>query len=285
GLILMMYGTNIAPPQPPLIVALILIAPLPMGFGLTLVLEGQRAKDYFGKINYWPALLIANIASYIFLALVIPFSAPNPFPVDPYRFPGSFYGNVPFHADLGEKSHLFRWRMAEKLQKDASAEEIVRMFEDQHASTLQLLGLQKREPFPGDYNYKLEIDALTDGFSHSVGRDKLPDPSVGIKVIDLMLSNASMDEKARSRFENLRRVFEFWQDSEKAVKNKDQAMLDTSYEKWKDLYDGNSDVDIGRISPGSIFYSLLLHSKSDLVNPSDVESEEDEREKKPINQE
>jgi hypothetical protein len=55
-----------------------LILPLFLGFGLTLMIEAAAAKRLLKNMNIWKGVLLANVFSYLFLVLMLPFF-PNPY--------------------------------------------------------------------------------------------------------------------------------------------------------------------------------------------------------------
>jgi len=78
GAFLLADGSEIIPPFPHPKFLGALAASLVFGFGFTLITETFCGMFVLKRPNLWYALLVANIASYIFLAIAAPFLTPSP---------------------------------------------------------------------------------------------------------------------------------------------------------------------------------------------------------------
>lgn len=108
------------PPQPLIMVFILLFLPLLLGFGLTLIVEAAGAKYLFEDRTMWKALLAANLFSYLFLVSIAPFFFPNP------------YGEWGAYRKLDQMIAN---------AKEGQEEEILTIIQHLRASNLFLLGL------------------------------------------------------------------------------------------------------------------------------------------------
>jgi hypothetical protein len=120
------------PPQPPLWVYSALLVPLCLGFGLTLMIEGATAKRLckgLQTLQIWKGVLLANLCSYLFLVVMLPFF-PNPY-----------------------NSGLAYVRLRRMIEERQDKTTIIRILHHLRASNLFLLGLTQHDA-PSRLPYK-----------------------------------------------------------------------------------------------------------------------------------
>jgi len=108
------------PPAIPIRIYIALVLPLFLGFGLTILIEGMVANRYFKYEKIWKGVLLANIFSYIFLILIVPFQPRNPYS----------------HFDYAVEQHLERM-----VEDGRDKTEIILFFRHRRANNLYLLNL------------------------------------------------------------------------------------------------------------------------------------------------
>jgi len=256
------------PPDPPGVVLLLFLAPLPLGFGLTLLLEAYLAEHFFGIEKYWRGLLLANVASYIFLVLVIPFFGPNPY--------------APHYVSQVRDPKRGDWQIfmvgQGMIESGESADEVMKYFETVRASNLYLLGLTRQNPPPRNYDARNEIAALVHACD-SVSRN--PQAETGMTIIDRLLQYPSLQPEAADKLEWLKQYLAYWLQARKAIEEHSQEDLDKVYEEWfawrdKTIFQTGILQILGYAGffPSNPIESELSACDSSLHNPGAKEEEE-----------
>jgi len=249
-----LYGTlGVVQFNSPLIVYLVMLAPLILGFGLTLLYESLFAKSVLRVENPWKALLIANLCSYLILAVTIPFSP------------------IKIHSTA-------RYFIAQQLASNISTlseEDTIDYLKRVHGSNLYLLGISKRSSPPRGYFPEKEIHGIKSAFYMSNYSE--PDPDTALAVIDYVESYPDIDDETINLLERFKEQVELWRRLRDAIIAHDQSEVDKVYNEWETWLEDppiilrdDFKIDMS-LDPERAFYDLARKYESDLGNPAERE--------------
>lgn len=206
-----------------------LIFPLLAGFGLTLFVEGWSAGLFKTGRNRWRGLMLANVLSYIFLALMVLFVGPNPYD----------------YANTGMDSRdLLEYQLIESGSPGPFGRPWFQPFPtDPLLSTIRynrvpnhsLLSYLMYKP-PRNYDADYELKLLMDVYLSS---GKYVDPRYGKAIIDDTLTIPTLRSAARNQLEWWRDYFSFRIRAVEAVKANDQEALNNVYSEWISWHSAN----------------------------------------------
>lgn len=134
------------PPKPPIRIFVALLLPLCLGFGVTIMIEAAAAKLFYDPIKIWKGVLIANVCSYLFLVLMLPFFFPNP------------YGGL---------TRMKLKKVVTRLEEGREKEELIHLLHHFRASNLFLLGFTDN-----DAPYKMPYEPDTERWLMRVLREE-----------------------------------------------------------------------------------------------------------------
>jgi len=186
-----------------------LYIPLFIGFAMTIFLEALPAYRFIPQTNRWRGILLANIASYIFLAVMVPFYAPNP---NQYA---EFGNPFPFSRYVESKDKM---------------PQILDIIHKRRASNLELLGFGKQSAPPENYDAHFELELLKDAYLKPVPTAQ---PLVGMAVVDDALSVPTLTPNARKELEWFRKQITYWTAARDAILNNDQVAFNGFYAEWR----------------------------------------------------
>jgi len=228
---------------------LYMLFPLVLGFGLTLLYESIFAVSIIGHKDPWKALLKANIASYIVLSLLIPFS-PVKLSIDSgWSYRGYLRGSI---ADGG------------------TADEISGVIDRYYGSNLYLIGFTKKVNYPASFDAQFEIESLQRGAAWVNNADEST-PEVGLAIINKLLSIETLTEDARWDLEQGVIYYKYWSNLAKIAADGDS---DTFLEKYQEWYDWQ----MGSLQPISFAspYHLAVRMVRDYELDCELPEEEED---------
>ncbi|MCX6645143.1 MAG: hypothetical protein NTY09_02105 [bacterium] len=232
-----------------------MMLPLVLGFGLTLLYEGMVAGYFLPTDDFWKPLLIANCYSYLILAIALPFS--------------------PIKAQIDSQGTLVFEIQNQIVAYNRSPEQVVEIIRKSHGSNLYLLGLTSYSSPPPGYDGKQEERGLNYSYGHFSQGD--PDPDIGIAVAEEALTYNSLTDFKRKHFEWTIDYLEHWKIAREAIIAGDQNALDIAYQNWKNWKVANPQPEtVGALfpEPSEVIQLLVMIHKSDLEAPVEDAIEE-----------
>jgi len=201
-----------------------LILPLMAGFGFTLFAEGWGTKFFTITTNKWRGLMWANIASYIFLAVMVIVVGPNP-----YHNAVNLEMPIFFSHSFSESA-----RGSSAFDARLTVEEMTKILHGRRVSNLVMLGLKKDTPVR-NYDALYDIDLLNSSYAHS----SYTDPKYGFAIIEDTSKSTELTPNAREKLEWYRIYLTFFAQAVEAIKIHDQNALNIVYLGWKLWWDKN----------------------------------------------
>jgi hypothetical protein len=232
-----------------------MLLPLVLGFGLTLLYEGMIAGYFLPSDDFWEPLLIANCYSYLILAIALPFS--------------------PIKAHLDSRYFLSSDIQNQIVTHNQSPEEVVEIIRRYHGSNLYLLGLTNHSSPPPGYDGEKEARGIQFSFGHIAQGN--PDPDIGIAVAEEALTYDSLPDSKRLHFEWTISYLQHWKIARDAIISGDQDALDIAYQDWENWIAGSSWPEGGESylpKPVEVIQWLILFHEADLEAPVEDEVEE-----------
>jgi len=169
-------------------------------FSFTITCEGYIFGSIYREKPNWKRLFIANVASYLVLAFMFPYFAPNP--------AGGYQLRSKVKQMIAEGDHqkavdTIRWR---------------------RSNAQFLLGLQEVNTPPPDYSADFEISLLTYGSEQAT--------ETGLAISEDTLTVPTLTPEAREKLEWLQGFFTHWLACEDAIKSGNQDLLDLEIMSW-----------------------------------------------------
>jgi hypothetical protein len=199
------------PPMTHLRVFMGLLLPLVLGFSVTMYLEMGIGKRFFRGENYWKGILYANLWSYLFLLLTMPFWPVSLFKDAEYTFPAKLQQMI----DSGTT-------------KDETSITLVQL----SATNRFLLGLSNDATPREGYHPDSEINYLTHAVDSSNNR-LLMKPDYTLMVIDRCLAFNTLKPEEKESLEWYRDLFEAYIPLKDAMDRKDQSTFNILYPAWE----------------------------------------------------
>ena len=169
-------------------------------FSFTITCEGYFFGSILKEKANWKILFIANVASYLVLAFMFPYFAPNP--------AGGFQ---------------FR-KKVENLISQGETQQALDMVRLQRSNAQYLMELQPENTPPPDYEAYFEISLLT---RHSPQASE-----TGLAILNDALTVPTITTEAREKLEWLHGYFTHWLECQDAIKAGDQNLLDSEFRSW-----------------------------------------------------
>jgi len=200
-----------------LIVYFLMVFPLLVGFGLSIMFETLICAKLLKVPDAWRGILVANIASYIMLALMVPLMSDNIYE--------------------GKQKYI-KPVIVQKIYEDSEPSDIIEILEDYAAPNFYLLGLSDDNTPKGEYWAGMEVDILYEAYS---GEDvSYLNPEYGLTIIEHVLSYPETYESQQDELEWLHKYFGYWV----AVKKASDADNDVDYisatVQWLTWYQTNN---------------------------------------------
>ena len=218
------------------------------GFGITLIVEGytgifllKLGREFIKAITY------ANVCSYIFLSLLFPFFAPNPYSYSYYFSKFSFDKTKP--------------------------EEAVKIFQLKRSNFQYLLGLTKTNKIKQPYEAYSELYLLRGNLGYK-------NWEVSKAIADDALTVSSLTSDDESQLKWLSSFYAYIQKADYAVRSSDQDNLNDVYIEFDTWYDNNKGMiktfkekyesPDSFLEPWGVIEEILLHYESKLKNPRKI---------------
>jgi len=177
----------VIPPQSTLIVYFLMVFPLLVGFGLSIMFETLICGKLLKVPDAWKGILAANIASYIMLALMVPL------------MPDNIYEG---------KQKYIKPVIVQKIYEGSETSDIIKILGDYAAPNFYLLGLSDDNTPKGEYWAGMEVDILYEAYS---GEDvSYSNPEYGLAIIEHLLSYPETYESQQDELEWLHKYFGYW---------------------------------------------------------------------------
>ena len=196
----------------------IIIGQVTMGFGLSIICEYPIVNLYLEKDEDNRTVILANIASYIFIFLMAPFFWPNPVMQQYQMYPDSYV----------MRSEWYYENVGEKIFHDVYKKDL---------TTPQLLGIIKDPGVvePSDEEYVVEV--LWKACPQSISdQDVIIGGSARMRNLkiyaDLALSRFDLPEETRKEIRWIRLYVEMLPDVSAAVVERDTDKLKALYKEW-----------------------------------------------------
>jgi len=195
-----------------------LILPLLVGFGFTLFAEGWGTKLFTIATNKWRGLMWANVASYIFLTLMVIVVGPNPYTnAINLQWPSFFGDSISEHFSGHSmyNTHL-------------NVDEMTKILHGRRISNLVMLGLKKDTPLR-NYDAVYELDLLKSSYYYS----DYTNPQYGFAIIGDTIDSTDLKPDAMEKFEWYLVYLGYFKQAVEAIKKHDQNALNIVYFGWK----------------------------------------------------
>ncbi len=187
GSVFVYLTAPVIPPQSTLIVYFLMVFPLLVGFGLSIMFETLICTKLLKVPDAWRGILAANIASYIMLALMVPLMSDNIYE--------------------GKQKYI-KPVIVQKIYEDSVTSDIIEILEDYAAPNFYLLGLSDDNTPKGEYWAGMEVDILYEAYS---GEDvSYSNPEYGLAIIEHLLSYPETYESQQDELEWLHKYFRYW---------------------------------------------------------------------------
>jgi len=169
-------------------------------FSLTIAIEGYIFGSIFKEKTNWNRFFIANVASYMVLAFMFPYFAPNP------------TGGWQFGKNV------------ERLITEGETQKAIDMVRLQRSNAQYMLGLQTENTPPPDYEARFELNLFA-RYSPQASES-------GLAILNDTLTVPTLTTEAREKLEWLQGYFTHWLACEDAIKAGDQNRLDSEFRSW-----------------------------------------------------
>jgi len=187
GTVFVYLTAPVIPPQGTLIVYFLMVFPLLVGFGLSIMFETLICAKLLKVSNAWRGILAANIASYIVLALMVPLMSDNIYE--------------------GKQKYI-KPDIVQKIYEGSDIPGIIEILQDYAAPNFYLLGLSEDNIPKDEYWAGMEVDILYEAYS---GEDvSYPNPEYGLTIIEHVLSYPETYESQQNELEWLQKYFGYW---------------------------------------------------------------------------
>jgi len=216
----------VIPPQGLFIVYFLMVIPLLVGFGLSIMFETLICARLLKVPDAWRGILAANITSFIMLAFMVPV------------MPDNIYEG---------KQKYIEPVIVQKINEGSEISDVIEILEDYAASNFYLLGLSDDNTPKGEYWAGMEVDILNEAYSGEGG--SYPDPEYGFAIMEHVLSYPETYESQQDELEWLHKYFGHWV----AVKEASDADNDVDYISatvvWLTWYQTNDVPDDAEVLP------------------------------------
>lgn len=206
----------VIPPQSTLIVYFLMVFPLLVGFGLSIMFETLICGKLLKVPDAWKGILAANIASYIMLALMVPL------------MPDNIYEG---------KQKYIKPVIVQKIYEGSETSDIIKILGDYAAPNFYLLGLSDDNTPKGEYWAGMEVDILYEAYS---GEDvSYSNPEYGLAIIEHLLSYPETYESQQDELEWLHKYFGYWVAVKKASDADNNVDYISATVQWLTWYQTN----------------------------------------------
>ena len=213
----------VIPPQSTLIVYFLMVFPLLVGFGLSIMFETLICGKLLKVPDAWKGILAANIASYIMLALMVPL------------MPDNIYEG---------KQKYIKPVIVQKIYEGSETSDIIKILGDYAAPNFYLLGLSDDNTPKGEYWAGMEVDILYEAYS---GEDvSYSNPEYGLAIIEHLLSYPETYESQQDELEWLHKYFGYWvavKEASDADNNVDYISATVQWLTWYQTNDVPDEVE------------------------------------------
>lgn len=247
GLIGIGFNQQIEMPVRFWVVLFALLGPLLFGFGLTLLIEGWVSGIFAQGQTRWRGVIYANLYSYIFLFLMMPFFAPNP------------YAN-------SEKYLSFKVRHTIEEKGDPMA--ALPIIHTIRATNLQLLELANRDLIPRKYDASYEIDLINAMYIE--GPNYKSKPVIGQVIIEDTFAVPNLQSGTREKLEWYKAFLTYWGKAYNAISENNQEELLQVYDSWVKWDKANPSpviMFVENAKPGYVISRIIDGLKSELKAP------------------
>ena len=244
----------------PVISYIKMLGPLVFGFSTTLIYEGLWARQILDTDKPWRALLIANICSYMVLAIAIPWS---PIPLT-------------LGLDFADKYYL-----GDTINEGAGPDKILQIVKQRHGSNLYQLGLTDKVQLPEDYDAQVELDGIAVALNKAIPGKRFR-PESAIAICDWLISLPESSEETRESAQWFKTYTEYWAKAETKAKEGDIDGLYAVIDDWDRHYMTYVNLELkpgGVQSPLSVLMTIDAVFDLGLEIPEFDELDEAERER------
>ena len=223
GSVFVYLTAPVIPPQSTLIVYFLMVFPLLVGFGLSIMFETLICGKLLKVPDVWKGILAANIASYIMLALMVPL------------MPDNIYEG---------KQKYIKPVIVQKIYEGSETSYIIKILGDYAAPNFYLLGLSDDNTPKGEYWAGMEVDILYEAYS---GEDvSYSNPEYGSAIIEHLLSYPETYESQQDELEWLHKYFGYWvavKEASDADNNVDHISATVQWLTWYQTNDVPDEVE------------------------------------------
>jgi len=217
GSVFVYVTAPVIPPQSTLIVYSLLVFPLLVGFGLSIMFETLICARLLKVPDAWKGILAANIASYIMLALLVPLMSDNIYE--------------------GKQKYI-KPVIVQKIYEGSVTSNIIEILEDYAAPNFYLLGLSDDNTPKGEYWAGMEVDILYEAYSKE--NVSYPNPEYGLTIIEHVLSYPETYESQQDELEWLHKYFGYWVAVKKASDADNNVDYISATVQWLTWYQTNN---------------------------------------------
>ncbi len=240
---LFVYATApVIPPQNSFIVYFLMVIPLLVGFGLSIMFETLICARLLKAPDAWRGVLAANTASFIMLAFMVPVMSDN-----------IYEGKQDYIEPV----------IVQKINEGSDVSDVIEILVDYAAPNFYLLGLTDDNTPKGEYFAAMEIDIIYEAYSTENG--SYPDTGYGFAIMEHVLSYPETYESQQDELEWLHKYFGHWvavkeaSDADNDVDSLSTSLLWTIWYQTKDVPD---DAEV-LPEPSVVMYSLSGDGNSD----------------------
>lgn len=216
----------VIPPQGSFMVYFLMVIPLLVGFGLSIMFETLICARLLKVPDAWRGVLTANIASFIMLAFMVPLMSDN-----------IYEGKQDYIEPV----------IVQKINEGSELSDVIEILEDYAAPNFYLLGLTDDNTPKGEYFAAMEIDIIYEAYSTDDG--SYPDPEYGLAIMEHVLSYPETYESQQDELEWLHKYFGHWVAARTAFDGGNNADIIPASLEWTIWYQTNDVPDDAEVLP------------------------------------